>query len=163
MARATARQAQQGRRYGCSLTRPSTLAGSLAAGLKSGTFSEVKKKGTEKCIHLTEESRYGVVVQVQKNSVDSIHHPVRSIKGSFAIFFLVSRPPLLARRGDGSPYDFFTASMTAHDFEAERFQRERAASGTACSSRSSGRSRNSSYRRVLSKQAGAFPRSAFRQ
>ena len=31
------------------------------------------------------------------------HHPVRSINGSFAIFFLMSRPPLLARRGDGSP------------------------------------------------------------
>jgi hypothetical protein len=30
------------------------------------------------------------------------HHPVRSIKGSFAIFFFVSRPPLLARRGDGA-------------------------------------------------------------
>jgi hypothetical protein len=28
------------------------------------------------------------------------HHPVRSIKGSFAIFLLMSRPPLLARRGD---------------------------------------------------------------
>src|SRR4030095_16539693 len=27
------------------------------------------------------------------------HHPVRSIKGSFAIFLLMSRPPLLARRG----------------------------------------------------------------
>ena len=62
----------------------------------------------------------GVVVQVQKNSVDSIHHPVRSIKGSFAIFFLVSRPPLLPRRGDGSPYDFFTASMTARDARLKR-------------------------------------------
>jgi hypothetical protein len=27
------------------------------------------------------------------------HHPVRSIKGSFAIFLLMSRPLLLARRG----------------------------------------------------------------
>src|SRR5688572_32346878 len=34
-----------------------------------------------------------------------IHHPVRSIKGSFAIFFLMSRPPLLARRGVHSPVD----------------------------------------------------------
>src|SRR5262245_26584933 len=30
-----------------------------------------------------------------------VHHPVRSIRGSFAVFFLMSRPPLLARRGDG--------------------------------------------------------------
>src|SRR5262249_30913780 len=28
-----------------------------------------------------------------------IDHPVRSIKGGFAAFFLMSRPPLLARRG----------------------------------------------------------------
>src|SRR4029434_9313521 len=27
------------------------------------------------------------------------HHPVRSIKGGFAIFLLIMRPPLLARRG----------------------------------------------------------------
>ncbi len=33
--------------------------------------------------------------------LNSDNHPVRSIKGSFAISFLVSRPPLLARRGDG--------------------------------------------------------------
>jgi hypothetical protein len=26
-------------------------------------------------------------------------HPVRSIKGGFAAFFFMSRPPLLARRG----------------------------------------------------------------
>ena len=43
----------------------------------------------------------GVVVQVQKHfRLILIHHPVRSIKGSFAIFLLMSRPPLLARRGD---------------------------------------------------------------
>ena len=66
----------------------------------------------------------GVVVQSSENSVDSIHHPVRSIKGSFAIFFLVSRPPLLSRRGDGSPYDFFTASMTARiSFDCRRSAR----------------------------------------
>jgi hypothetical protein len=28
------------------------------------------------------------------------HHPVRSINGRFAIFLLMSRPPLLAGRGD---------------------------------------------------------------
>jgi hypothetical protein len=33
-----------------------------------------------------------------------IHHPVRSIRGSCAIFFLMSRPPLLARRGEGGVY-----------------------------------------------------------
>ena len=44
----------------------------------------------------------GVVVQVQNISRLTLnHHPVRSIKGSFAIFLLMSRPPLLARRGDG--------------------------------------------------------------
>ena len=43
----------------------------------------------------------GVVVQVQEHfRLILNHHPVRSIKGSFAIFFLMSRPPLLARRGD---------------------------------------------------------------
>ena len=43
----------------------------------------------------------GVVVQVQKHfRLILNHHPVRSIKGSFAIFVLMSRPPLLARRGD---------------------------------------------------------------
>ena len=43
----------------------------------------------------------GVVVQVQKHFCLILnHHPVRSIKGSFAIFLLMSRPPLLARRGD---------------------------------------------------------------
>ena len=42
----------------------------------------------------------GVVVQVQKHfRLILNHHPVRSIKGSFAIFLLMSRPPLLARRG----------------------------------------------------------------
>src|SRR5688572_9189116 len=40
-----------------------------------------------------------------------IHHPVRSIKGSFAIFFLMSRPPLLSRRGDRSPVDASRSSM----------------------------------------------------
>ena len=40
----------------------------------------------------------GVVVQVQKHFCLILnHHPVRSIKGSFAIFLLMSRPPLLAR------------------------------------------------------------------
>ena len=37
----------------------------------------------------------GVVVQVQKNLSILNHHPVRSIKGSYAIFFLMSRPPLI--------------------------------------------------------------------
>ena len=42
----------------------------------------------------------GVVVQVQKQfRLILNHHPVRSIKGSFAIFLLMSRPPRLARRG----------------------------------------------------------------
>ena len=41
----------------------------------------------------------GVVVQVQKHFRFLNHHPVRSIKGSFAMFLLMSRPPLLARRG----------------------------------------------------------------
>ena len=36
----------------------------------------------------------GVVVQVQKHFCLILdHHPVRSIKGSFAIFLLMSRPP----------------------------------------------------------------------
>ena len=47
----------------------------------------------------------GVVVQVKKILWILNHHPVRSIKGSFAIFSLLSRPPLLARRGDRSPVD----------------------------------------------------------
>src|SRR5262245_4662127 len=42
----------------------------------------------------------GVVAQVPKIPLDLIHHPVRSIKGSFAMFLLMSRPPLLARRGE---------------------------------------------------------------
>ncbi|HTG74455.1 MAG TPA: hypothetical protein VMB70_11825, partial [Terriglobia bacterium] len=38
----------------------------------------------------------GVVVQVQKTfPFDLNHHPVRSIKGSFAIFLLMARPPLI--------------------------------------------------------------------
>ena len=42
------------------------------------------------------------MVQVQKHfRLILNHHPVRSINGSFAIFLLMSRPPLLARRGDG--------------------------------------------------------------
>jgi hypothetical protein len=45
----------------------------------------------------------GVVVQVQKHfRLILNHHPVRSIKGSFAIFLLMSQPPLLARRGDAA-------------------------------------------------------------
>jgi hypothetical protein len=40
-----------------------------------------------------------VVVQVPKHGILN-NHPVRSSKGSFAIFLLVSRPPLLSRRGD---------------------------------------------------------------
>src|SRR5688572_26662160 len=47
----------------------------------------------------------GVVDQVQKTLSILNHHPVPSIKGSFATFFLMSRPPLLARRGDRSPVD----------------------------------------------------------
>ena len=45
----------------------------------------------------------GVVAQYQKDLLKLNHHPVRSIKRSFAIFFLMSRPPLLARRGNRSP------------------------------------------------------------
>ena len=42
-----------------------------------------------------------MVVQIQKHfRLILNHHPVRSIKGSFAIFLLMSRPPLLARRGN---------------------------------------------------------------
>jgi len=39
------------------------------------------------------------------------HHPVRSIKGSFAIFVLMSRPPLLARRGDVAVRQFLFKSI----------------------------------------------------
>src|SRR5688572_12215068 len=44
-----------------------------------------------------------------------IHHPVRSFKGSFAIFFLMSRPPLLARRGVHSPVDASSILMPAEE------------------------------------------------
>ena len=45
-----------------------------------------------------------MVVQVQKDfRLILNHHPVRSIKGSFAIFLLMSRPPLLARRACRGP------------------------------------------------------------
>ena len=52
------------------------------------------------------------MVQVPKISIDLIHHPVRSIKGSFAMFVLMSRPPLLARRGDD---DFYSLSLNANN------------------------------------------------
>ena len=48
------------------------------------------------------------------------HHPVRSIKGSFAISFLMSRPPLLARRGDGSPQTF--TKKFPIDVDSRRFR-----------------------------------------
>src|SRR5262245_29003638 len=102
------RCAPQGRRYGCSLTPQSPFHPSLLRKSGSGTFNEMRGTGT--CLPLTEESRYGVVVQVQKILIDLIHHPVRSIKGSFAISFLMSRPPLLARRGNARPDDSFTPS-----------------------------------------------------
>ncbi len=55
----------------------------------------------EKKVRSIRSGADGVVVQVQKHfRLILNHHPVRSIKGSFAIFFLMSRPPLLARRGD---------------------------------------------------------------
>ena len=54
----------------------------------------------------------GVVVQVQKHfRLILNHHPVRSIKGSFAIFVLMSRPPLLARRGDVAVRQFLFKSI----------------------------------------------------
>ena len=58
----------------------------------------------------------GVVVQVQKVFVLTLnHHPVRSIKGSFAIFLLMSRPPLLARRGDVAQVHLMEETMTKLD------------------------------------------------
>ena len=43
----------------------------------------------------------GVVVQNPQKFFSNLnHHPVCAIKGSFAIFFLLAQPPLLARRGD---------------------------------------------------------------
>ena len=55
------------------------------------------------------------MVQIRKHfRLILIHHPVRSIKGSCAIFILMSRPPLLARRGDGPvcQYVFDTETLT---------------------------------------------------
>ena len=51
------------------------------------------------------------MVQVQKDfRLILNHHPVRSIKGSFAIFLLMSRPPLLARRGYARSAKYVIAS-----------------------------------------------------
>ena len=44
-------------------------------------------------------ARDGVVAQDQKDLLKLNHHPVRSIKGSFAIFFLMSRPPPPGQEG----------------------------------------------------------------
>jgi len=41
----------------------------------------------------------GVVIRTARNLMDVSHHPVRSISGCFAIFLLVSRPPLLGEEG----------------------------------------------------------------
>jgi hypothetical protein len=67
------------------------------------------KGGTEKCSLLTEESRYGVVVQLEHLN----HHPVRSIVDASRLF-LMSRPPLLARRGNGFHSNSFAASGRAY-------------------------------------------------
>src|SRR5215831_8027559 len=45
----------------------------------------------------------GVVIQFQQIVFVIDHHPVRSIKGCFAPFSLLSRPPLLGEEGKGSP------------------------------------------------------------
>ena len=44
----------------------------------------------------------GVVIQFQYIVLVIDHHPVRSIKGGFAPFFLLSRPPLLEEEGKSS-------------------------------------------------------------
>jgi hypothetical protein len=57
--------------------------------------------GTGKCTLLTEESRYGVVGQVRQNDFIDQEPPPRPLRNrKLRDILLMSRPPLLARRGD---------------------------------------------------------------
>jgi hypothetical protein len=64
-------------------------------------------RGQEEC-RVASLFRADGVVDPEKNSREKHfrlilnHHPVRSNKGSFAIFLWMSRPPLLAERGDAA-------------------------------------------------------------
>jgi hypothetical protein len=52
-----------------------------------------------------------VVDRIDRILLNLNHHPVCGSKEAIASFLLLPpQPPLLSRRGDGSPYDFFTAS-----------------------------------------------------
>src|SRR5690242_5017000 len=53
-----------------------------------------------------------VVINFDKIPSELHHHPGRSIRGSFATFYLLSRPPLLGKEGKFAHFDRFHHLVT---------------------------------------------------